>query len=206
MPDVSCSISAVIGGVTIAGSIVRSGETPLSFDIDTLPAAKTGSLTTRTDDNTGVITATAGHGFVTGAVLDVYWELLGVNYVRRGMDATVSVNAITVDGGAGDVLPATTTALTFSQVQTVLQGFDPDILNMLLFTFPRETSIRFMADAVVALALHMPAGEVYSWFSGLGVTNPCGADPITSILLSNGDSAGTSRVRGGCVLDSVAAL
>jgi hypothetical protein len=75
----------------------------------TLAAAKTGTLTTRTDNDTGTLTMTAGHGITTGQTLDVYWA----GGQRRGMTVgTVATNSVPIDGGAGDNLPANTTAIT----------------------------------------------------------------------------------------------
>lgn len=68
-----------------------------------LVAAQTdGALGTRTDNDTGIVQLATGHGITTAMVVDVYW----VGGVRYGMDATVSSNDITIDGGAGDNLPA----------------------------------------------------------------------------------------------------
>src|SRR5687768_15260880 len=76
-------------------------------------AAKTGSLTTRTSDTVGELTMTAGHLITTGARLDIYWTVAGVNGARRGVVVgTVVVNAVPISGGAGDVLPAAATAVT----------------------------------------------------------------------------------------------
>jgi hypothetical protein len=80
-----------------------SFESALAYtkSLPALVAAQTGTLTTRTDDDTGVATLSTGHGIETADVVDVYWA----GGVRYGMDATVATNAVTVDGGAGDVLP-----------------------------------------------------------------------------------------------------
>ena len=67
-----------------------------------------GSLTTRTDNDTGVVTLATGHGIQTNDVVDVYWA----GGVRYGMTATVATNAVTVDGGAGDNLPDALTTIT----------------------------------------------------------------------------------------------
>lgn len=67
------------------------------------------TLTTRTDNDTGVVTAATGHGIEGGDVVDVYWS----GGVRYGMDVTdVTDNAITVDGGAGDNLPDQDSTIT----------------------------------------------------------------------------------------------
>ena len=82
-----------VGGLTIQSTVTRTASGQISHDV-TLPAGKAGTLTTRTDDNTGVATLGTGHGIVQNDVVDVYWAA-GVRY---GMDVTaVNGNAVTVD-------------------------------------------------------------------------------------------------------------
>ena len=114
---------------TFPGYAFNAQEQAVSFDsiaayeidLPALVAAQVGSLTTRTDDNTGVGTLSTGHGLVTNDVVDVYWS----GGVRYGMVATRSVNAITVDGGAGDVLPAQDTAIAIVK-QTAINPLNLD--------------------------------------------------------------------------------
>src|SRR5689334_13440236 len=76
----------------------------------TVPAAvQGGTLTGRTDNDTGIVTMPAGHGFVTSDKVDIYWNVAGVLGSRSGMTATVAGNAVTVDGGQGDNLPVLNT-------------------------------------------------------------------------------------------------
>jgi len=90
--------------------------------IPALVAAQTGTLTTRTDDDTGVATLSTGHGIETDDVCDVYFAA-GVRY---GMTASVSTNAITLDGGDGDALPTQDDPVTVV-VQTPIEvNFDGD--------------------------------------------------------------------------------
>lgn len=74
-----------------------------------LPANQSGTLTTRTADDNGVITLASGHGITNGPV-DVYWS----GGQRRGMVAAVAGDAVTVTGGAGDPLPPVSTACIVS--------------------------------------------------------------------------------------------
>lgn len=90
--------------------------------IAALVAAQTGTLTTRTDDNTGVATLSTGHGIITSDVCDVYWS----GGCRYGMTATVATNAVTLDGGAGTVLPAESTPVTVVKQTAVEVNFDGD--------------------------------------------------------------------------------
>ena len=88
-----------------------------------LVAAQTnGTLGTRTDADTGVVTLSTGHGISTSDVVDVYWS----GGVRYGMTATVSGNDVTVDGGAGDDLPTVASTITAVVVQTDIDPLEID--------------------------------------------------------------------------------
>jgi hypothetical protein len=100
------------------------------IDLTAILAAQTGTLTTRTDNDTGVATLSTGHGLLTGDICDVYWAA-GMRY---GMDATVSTNAVTLDGGGGDNLPDQDTAVTVVKQQvhnTPLDGDEADIVAVI---------------------------------------------------------------------------
>jgi hypothetical protein len=127
-------------GTAVACDTKLENET----DLTALVAAQTGTLTTRTDDNTGVATLSTGHGITTGMVCDVYWAA-GVRY---GMDATVSSNAITLDGGAGDVLPLQDVACTVVQQTEVNVNFDGDdaLVIAVVYRNPNDTGAKAHVD------------------------------------------------------------
>lgn len=70
------------------------------------------TLTTRTSDSVGTITAPSGHGITTGATIDVYWaEETAANQrasrIRKSVTVgTVSGTSIPISGGDGDILPS----------------------------------------------------------------------------------------------------
>lgn len=111
-----------------------TGTVAVTKPIAALVAAQTGTLTTRTDSDTGVATLSTGHGIVNGKV-DVYFAA-GVRY---GMDATVSTNEITIDGGAGDNLPTEDDPVTVVIPTAVEVNFDGDTLEI-IGIFYRNTS------------------------------------------------------------------
>ncbi len=83
-----------------------------------------GSLTTRTDNTTGVITTTAAlHGAVVGEKLDLTWSGGARTDV---VVSAITANTITFSGGAGTNLPVQGTAITavkhYKTVQNVF-GF-----------------------------------------------------------------------------------
>lgn len=119
MATATITKSVVIDGH--GGSMVRNGTTyttmtRLAGSGVTLNPAYAGSLTTRTDANTGVVTTTnTPTGIATNDIVDVYWS----GGRRRQMVATVSGSAITVDGGSGDDLPALSTAVVICEALAV---------------------------------------------------------------------------------------
>ena len=119
-----------------AASVVEfTGIVAVEKELPAVAAAKTGSLTTRTDDNTGVATLSTGHGILTNDVVDVYWS----GGIRFGMVATVSGNAVSLEGGAGDNLPAQDTACTVVKETAIEVNFDGDTLEI-IGIFYRNTS------------------------------------------------------------------
>ena len=111
-----------------AASVVEfTGIVAVEKELPAVAAAKIGSLTTRTDDNTGVATLSTGHSILTNDVVDVYWD----GGVRFGMLATVSGNAVSLDGGAGDNLPAQDTACTVVKQTEIEVNFDGDTLEII---------------------------------------------------------------------------
>lgn len=109
-----------------------------------LVAAQTGTLTTRTDDDTGVATLSTGHGIESADVCDVYWA----DGVRHGMVATVATNAVSLDGGAGDNLPAEDTAVTVVKQTAVEVNFDGDTLEIIgiFYRNPSDTGAKGHLD------------------------------------------------------------
>ena len=102
-----------LGGVNFHESKSHSSDGIIVEDVS-VAAAEEGDLTTRTDDNTGVVTLDdSGHGFEVAEKVSVFWS----GGCRRRMPITdVTGNAITVDGGSGDALPTQGTAVTMAAV------------------------------------------------------------------------------------------
>lgn len=93
-----------------AGEVLFLGASGASRDLD----RKTGTLSTRTDDDDGVLTMDAGHGLEVGSIIRLEWN--GGN--RRDMEVTaVTDNDVTISGGSGGyVLPAEDSAIVAIQL------------------------------------------------------------------------------------------
>jgi hypothetical protein len=177
-----------------------SGENMFSKETS-LPAAKLGTLTTRTDNDTGLLTMAAGHGFVVGQKLDLFWEVAGVKGTRRNMNVTAvggtGGNDVTVDGGAGDNLPAAATAnIAVTGGDSVDISIDPDDMVAFVMYISGRGNVQFLdAGGVELKAYVFPDSMSDIWYKDSGITNPLGGNPIAKIRLTSADAVATREAR-----------
>lgn len=159
----------------------------------TLPAAKVGALTTRTDNDTGTLTMAASHGITTGARLDLYWD----GGSRRGITVgTVSVNSVPIDGGTGDNLPADETAITAMVPQEEVFFLTGDDCEALAFYSQRKgTIVLAESDDGEATARVLTAGISSTWTPERDATIPVASADVTKAFFSHSDSANTCIMR-----------
>lgn len=191
MPTGSIKVNAAFNGFEVPTNIDISDELQISAS-QSIPAAKTGTLTTRTDDNTGTITGQSGHGITTGSTFDIFWTNAdgSVGCQRNAVAGTVSGTSIPFDTGVGDNLPAQDSAVTITP-QTTITGisFAANSLSMLLATCQGPFSLQFKGSSTVHDTFRGKARAAYFWYSGCQYANPMAGDTVDTILISNGDSA-----------------
>lgn len=139
-------MARILLATTVSGFSTNFADAQTAVECDTvieskttmaaLAAAKTGTLSTRTDDDTGEITLSTGHGITTGMIVDIYWS----GGVRYGVTVgTVAGNAVPFGGeggeGAGDVLPIQTTAVTVCEQTEINLNFDGDDMLFVLAVY-----------------------------------------------------------------------
>lgn len=183
----SINSSVVIGGKTVAENRTLTGEGSIVRD-PSVPAAKVGQLTTRTDNDTGVVTMASGHGFATSDKIDLYWD----GGKRLGMDATVATNAVTLDGGTGDNLPTNLTAVTaMKPVEEVMPTLACDGIKCLSIGSPKRSHIVIADGSGDLLDKFLPNsdGGEFTWHSANGETNPMAGDTMTKVKLSHGETS-----------------
>ena len=155
--------------------------------------AKTGTLTTRTDNDTGTFTMTTGHGFSTADKIDVFWS----GGQRRAMDATVTGDSVVLDGGSGDNLPAQTTAITAMKPVTVAFTVVGNTAFYLGVSSPVPGYIVFVDNAAAEIAaatysITPTGGGGKSWATNIGFTNPL-AGATTSLVKFSHSSSTAAR-------------
>lgn len=193
MVRLTCSQDASLLGVSFSMPLTVDGDNG-GLGQPTVTAALPGVLTTRTDANTGVVTADggSGHGVATSDKVDVYWD----GGRRRNMTATVAGAAITLDGGAGDDLPVVNTEVTFKEPQVETHAFDgDDCLGFGVNAPDYPTTVVFQqADGTEIFAVELDGSDSYVWSSESAVTNPLAGVNVGQISYSHGSTEGSSVV------------
>lgn len=194
MTTVTHSQSISGGGVTIqTPPVARTNSGPIGLE-DTLPVAISGTLSTRTDADTGTLTLESGHGITDAEVVDVYWDG-GVQY--GATVGTVSGTSVPIDSGSGDDLPTQDTAITAvvqKSINLAIDGDNVDLIAVAVTTL--DTSLRTAAHvqfrdsgnaeiAEIDLVTNVPQ----VWDIAGGSNNPFTGNPITNLKASQASSS-----------------
>ena len=194
MPSITHAQTISGGSVTIQTQpVVRTSSGPIALE-DTLSVAKSGTLTTRTDDNTGTLTMAASHGITTGQIIDIYWS----GGVQRSVTVgTVATNEVPIDSGIGDNLPADETAITAvvqKSINLAIDGDNTKILAVVLETIDKTlrtaANVQFLdaaADVIAEIDLVTNVPQV--WDIEGGSANPFTGDPITNLKASQASTS-----------------
>lgn len=191
-----------VAGQTFRETFVKSDDNLAAVEPDGgVAAAKTGTLTTRTDNDTGVIAAQVSHGIVSTNKVSVFWTdpTTGAYMARSAMTATVSGNNVTVDGGSGDSLPLATTALKLIKGEEEVLAFDGDNLSALALYSKAPGVIEFLDGSAAVLLtrrlLRSTSGNVYTWDDEQGDVNPLAGTEVASIRFTHNNSAAANLMR-----------
>lgn len=205
------SVSITLGGKSFAQSrtvnagseITREGNYNKGYG---------GVLTTRTDNDTGVITLStsgAGANFSVGDRVDVYWDVGGQKGHRRGMKVSSKTgDAITVGTGAGDVgsgdnFPSVNSDVVLSKCTELEMRFDGDDLIFLAVSGESRCLVVFADSSDVELHfVHNPLpGQVYTWYKDIGQANPLAGDVVSKVFVSNYATDSNKNIKIGVAID-----
>ena len=196
--------TASVGGLSIQSTVNREAEGQIGQSI-ALPAAKTGTLSTRTSDTAGTLTLEADHGITDSDVINIFWlDADGVYHCAYGATVgTVDGNDVPFTGASGDVLPTEDDVITASEVVVIDVDFDGDLAEMLAAGCDKLSHIAFRNDTPTVLAAVMLLErEGWSWASDQGVANPLTGDRVNDVLASNGDATAAGTLQIGVLYDS----
>jgi hypothetical protein len=185
--------SIVHEGVTYQQAVTATGNASVEAS-PSVPAAKTGQLTTRTSTTVGTLTMDPGHGFTTAAIISLFWSGGSRRDVVVG---TVSTNSVPFSGGTGDDLPTNNTAITAMVPTSVVFALTGDnCTGILAFEVPvpgdgdAYVELESSAPAVLKSYKVNPANPSGSW-DGTG-TNPLAGVTVATARFSHGAVAARS--------------
>ena len=200
MPSLAYGVS--LGSIN--QSVIRSGDSKIELEV-ALPAGTAGTLTTRTDANTGIVTVSS-HSITISDTVDVYWS----TGRRYGVDVTAQDSTtISIDLGAGDNLPAASTAVVIVKQVVVNKAIDGDNVEIIGFLAELAASTGFgvritFFDAIsgggsaVGNGIDLDPNSPFVLDIEGGATNLLTGSPILSFVASNGDgsNACTLKIQG----------
>jgi hypothetical protein len=169
-------------------SVTDDTATGIERVTPSVPAAKTGTLTTRTDANTGTLTMSSGHGFTDGVKVDVFWA----TGKRRNMTVgTVATNSVPIDGGSGDDLPTAATAITAMVPTAVDFTVDGDNVVVLAASAGVPGYVVFVESGptdISAATYSVDQNDGANWTDAIGTTNPLASKVTTQVKFSHGET------------------
>ena len=170
-------------------SVTADAETGAE-PVGDVPAAKTGTLTTRTNNTDGTITLDPGHGLSTGR-MDLYWS----GGSRRGVAGTVTSDSLAITGGTGDNLPAQSTAVRATAPHVEAVNFTgSNAVAALLWSalatadYPGWIVFTTSGDAEVKAWELTGSLPTWSWDSGGDATNPFSGQTVAKVYFSHGNT------------------
>jgi hypothetical protein len=196
-----CNQTLSLPGVSISTTIDRSASGGVPPQDAALPAAKAGSLTTRTSDTEGELTMTdTDHGLENGDKITIFWAD-GIAY--QATVGTVEGKVVPFTGAKGDNLPPQDTAITAGVITVLDVDFDGDKLKMFAASSNRRGHVVFedVGDNVLSAA-ELVANEPYLYIDGVTSTNPLAGNPVDEVHVANGDATAAASFKMGGVYDS----
>lgn len=190
----STGISANGVSINAQSTVTISGETVVLANPDVPPAVE-GTLSARTNDTSGTLTMSTGHGITTGQRVDLYWTLSGVDYKCYGATVgTVSGNSVPIASVAGgDALPVANTTIYVGKCVEVPFSFDADTLDAIVWTAGIVGGYIVLNDGTYNLEpKYLAAGSSDYWHTSIGTVNPLAGELPTVAYLSHRDTSYTA--------------
>ena len=191
MSKATVTRSLVLNGHSYSVSSDITGDGNFQRDPDIGPALA-GTLTTRTDNDTGVVTVGAGHGLVTADKVDVYFD----GGQRRQMAVSVAGNLITIDGGSGGNLPLLNAPVTLMKEHP--EPFSVIGNNVKALAAECKTARGFVtfrdgAGAEIAF-FDLTSVDTATWDNLNGVANPLAGATVSTVCFTQSDATNARKM------------
>ena len=183
------TITTNVAGSSISSVFERTQEDSRGISIS-IDAGKSGTLSTRTDNDTGVVTVASGHGIVDTDTVAVFWD--GGSRYNVDVTATTSTT-ISIDVGTGTNLPVATTAVVISKQSIHNVAITGDRLEVFAVGSRVRSSVEFWSSAPTSLLRYdIATGEGRAWVKTTDVTNPLAGVTVATVRVANGSTTAST--------------
>jgi len=191
------SESYSVGGITFPTNKQINGDGAVIQNVS-IPKAWDGSLTTRTNDTDGDVTATlSAHTITDGDIVDLYWTENGIpGSARNATVGTVAGNVIPFTGAVGDVLPTVAENIIIAkQVELATEVSGDSVLAIAFSCGKKGTFVVTGSDNIEDFSKVLDAGVAFAYFDGKGDLNPITGDVIAKTFVSHDDTAAAAVMK-----------
>lgn len=195
--------SHTLAGETFAQSVVKTTGGTILHKVS-VPVAEPGTLTTRTDADTGVVTITnASHTIENADRVDAYWTESGVEKSRYGMAVTnVSSALVTIDGGAGDDLPVQDDPISVAVCVRMDVDLAGSTAKAIIMSSAYRGQFAFVGSTTNHYVRTVGDSRVVSWDDEDGSTNPILGDTIDTVYVSHSNAIAAQTMKVGIAYDN----
>lgn len=189
--------TVTVDGLQLISNITQAASGDKGHNDTLANVGLAGTLSTRTDDNTGILTVAADHGITADDTVCVFWS----GGMRSGVDVTaVDATTISIDLGAGDNLPVVDTAIVVGMCEDITFVVTGANVKGLAISCNKRCHVDFQDVGGSELPLEIVAGGGWNWTYDSGLTNPIDGDSIIIIQAASGETtAGVLKVK--CLYD-----
>ena len=192
------TIAGEIAGAPLNSTLSRSADGAIRHGPISLPAAEAGTLSTRTTDTSGVATI-AGTALQIGDTIDIYWD--GGRRYDVDVDNVVG-DDVTFSGGAGDILPAESAALTAAEQVSIETDFDGAKLVAIGALANVRGHLSFREGSATELSVDLTAKEAWFWVDQSTAANPLASTVVDTVNASQAGSTAAATLDMGVLYDS----
>ncbi len=198
-------VSGSVGGAPVNNATIDiSSDGAIQQAVD-VPKASVGTLSTRTDDDTGVATVPTGHGVIAADLITLFFAGGHRRDVVVDSVTGTTITFGTVTPGAGDNLPAQDDPITVCKQVDVNVDFVGNDVIAIMATCGARAVIGFMASGTRQKNVELKAGNGRQWHwisaDGGGATNPLSAVTVDQVRVAH-EAASQQTVRLGVNYDS----
>lgn len=186
------AISGAVGSALISGVLPIASHSSIRHSDDPVVAIA-GILSTRTDDDTGILTVAEGHGIEGDDLITLFWDS---GHIVDSVVDSVTATTITFGGvspGTGDALPAEAEVVNCCLQVVVDSDFVANNAQAMGASSRGRMFIGFMESGTRQLDVELHSLNGYVWFwsihDGAGATNPLAGHTIDEIRIAQADFA-----------------